>query len=1290
MEKGAKLAQSDERPVWPEKTSSWWSQATYSYMDSVLSVGAKRGALQASDLPKVPSSESTVHVMSMWEAHKGGRWSIVAAGLGPMSAAARWQLATATGQILEPLLLRYLVVSAGSTNAMRWGLAMAGAIALNSFGKAFAQQRQLHLSTRAGQRVRASAIAAIYRGALTSTRSEVSIATLAAVDATKLFEVAIDLHLLWSAPIQVVVVSALLVIYVGSLPAAFAGIACLSAVIPMAKFCMSMLIMLRRKRAPFTDARVSEISEVLQGIRVTKVSGWEPQWTARWRAARSREVAYTRLEMFSIGMSLLTVVMSPVVATIAVFCTRMLTDRDARITSADAFTVVALISTLRFPINKLGTLIGQVAQGWRSLDRIHMFVKDLKAPISRKKAPGVEDDAPLVVRRGSFARDNATFVVGRRSRIDLRVAKGELVCVLGPVGSGKSTIVDGLLGDVDPVDANVVVARRGAVGLAPQKPCVLNATVRDNILFGRTFNKADYERALEAAQLDDDIQELPAGDLTEIGERGVTLSGGQKARVGVARVVYARPDIAILDDPLSALDSKTARSFFEAVFDERAGVLRDAAVVLVTHAVRVAPRASSVVVVDDQGEVVFNGPWAQAVELCNKDTTPAATRQALEPLVAAANSGDADNDVDDAPEPNVSVVAAAAKGVGGDPRAFASLKGRAGAQLVQVERREEGMASFATWRRWCRAAGGAWFLTIQLLALALDRACYVATEYWLARWADAREDGATVFGQRFPSQRNGLSGAWRWARVYIALGAASMIFCFSRTQWGFYGGVTAAKRLYNDACAKVLRAPISYFDATPTGRLVSRFSFDAEQIDIVLTQKAAMALISVGWGVTGVSVMLVLTRGLMALILGPVAVIFYRLQLFYRQSSVDLQRLDAVSRSPLQQLLAEAVDAAACVRAFGVKDHFQNAFFLAVDRNTEAMLAWTAAQRWIGFRLDCCAASVATFAALVVAVARRRIGLSESFSGMLMVWSFNLTITFMYLITTFSEAENAITSVERMTEIVPAETLEGNDDVGKAWPQSGDVVFDNVCLRYRPGLPLALDRLSFRVPPKNRCAIVGRTGSGKSSTTVALFRLFPLESGDVFVDGVPLSRLTLQGCRKRAAHLIPQDPVLFSGTVRKSVDPFDAVPDSAVQEALRLVMPARDVDITARVDDGGSNFSTGERQLLALARALVAKPKVLVLDEATSSLDEHTDAYIQRLLRTLPQLKDTTVLCVAHVSSCLRRFLSHAFCAASSDHYRLRSCRSAPPGQVRRVRYAARARHHFRRLLCRPHRRYRS
>jgi len=372
-----------------------------------------------------------------------------------------------------------------------------------------------------------------------------------------------------------------------------------------------------------------------------------------------------------------------------------------------------------------------------------------------------------------------------------------------------------------------------------------------------------------------------------------------------------------------------------------------------------------------------------------------------------------------------------------------------------------------------------------------------------------------------------------------------------------------------------------------------------------------------------------------ALALLLTTVLYGFLMLYFRKSGADLQRLDAVSRSPMQAMLAEGLDGASTIRVFKRERIFLAKFQEATDTNSSAMLNYITAQRWLGLRIELLGSLIVLVSAVLVITLNQTLALEAGFAALLIIWSSNYTITLQFLVDTFNEAEASITSIERVHSMceLPEEKSMSTDetiDLSK-WPQHGLVEFKDVKLRYRDGLPLALDELSFSAAPGERIGIVGRTGAGKSTLTVALFRLVELEGGNIYVDSVDLATLGLSDVRGRLG-IIPQDPFLLSGTLRDCLDPFGGSKDDQILEALKAVrlVPA-DADlgvIESRVEEGGSNFSVGERQLLCLARALLARPRVLVMDEATSSVDLETDAFIQNMLRT--RFHETTLLTVAH------------------------------------------------------------
>jgi ABC-type multidrug transport system fused ATPase/permease subunit len=393
------------------------------------------------------------------------------------------------------------------------------------------------------------------------------------------------------------------------------------------------------------------------------------------------------------------------------------------------------------------------------------------------------------------------------------------------------------------------------------------------------------------------------------------------------------------------------------------------------------------------------------------------------------------------------------------------------------------------------------------------------------------------------------------------------------------------------------------------GRIINRFTYDTEVIDVTLTQAMAVFMISWSWFIAGISIMAILLPW-MLLILFPVISLYWMMLLYYRKSGSDLQRLDAVSRSPIQAMLAEAMDGGTAIRLFHQQKTFIDRFYNTMDSNSSALINFVSAQRWLGFRIELMGSTVALAAAILIVSLNDAFGIDTGLVGLLIIWSSHFTITLGFMIDSFAESEAAITSIERVDAMsqIPQERARVTDISNRPpsdWPSNGQLEFSNVCMRYRPELPLALDHLSFVIPAGKKCGIVGRTGSGKSSLCSVLFRLVEVESGTITVDGVDLGRLGLSDVRGRSNGLaiIPQDPYVVGNTLRQCVDPFGQSTDDDVMECLRAVRIATGADsltfLDSVVEDGGSNYSVGERQLLNLARALLSKPKILVLDEVS-------------------------------------------------------------------------------------------
>lgn len=641
----------------------------------------------------------------------------------------------------------------------------------------------------------------------------------------------------------------------------------------------------------------------------------------------------------------------------------------------------------------------------------------------------------------------------------------------------------------------------------------------------------------------------------------------------------------LLDDPLSALDAGTSKLVFNRLIKGSDALFANAAVVLVTHASHFLNRVDNIIVIVE-GKNRFTGSWDKLVTFEAHDES---TKGAIDFIRTSVQEEESGNKVD-----NLSRSLA----VESMQRSNTNEKTNA---LMTVEEREHGLSSLSTWLLWFKHAGGVFFLSFQIIFMAIDRFSYVAVEYWLARWTDGADSSVEAFGIEFPPQTDGRSAQYKYLAVFSSILLVSILSTVVRSEWIVTGGARAAKNVFYAMLTRVLGAPMSYFESTPMGRILNRFTYDTEVIDVTLTQTMSMFLISCSWYIAGVCVMSAILPW-MILAIVPVTLVYWLLLLHYRKSGSDLQRIDALSRSPLQALLSEGLDGAPSIRLFGKYSTFVERFHAAVNVNSAALLSFVTAQRWLGLRIELLGTVIVLVASVLIITLNDIFQIEAGLVGLLILWSSNFTITLGFLVDTFAETEASITAMERVDAMsqIPQEKARTTDKefaVPKSWPEEGKVEFDRACLRYRKGLPLALDELSFVIAPGLKVGVVGRTGAGKSSITVALFRLVEIESGQIKLDGRDLGKLGLSDVRGRGMSIIPQDPFLAGSSLRECLDPFGQSSDGDVLEALRSVRLASNKDtpqiLDTIVEEGGLNYSVGERQLLNLARVLLSKPRLV-------------------------------------------------------------------------------------------------
>lgn len=855
-----------------------------------------------------------------------------------------------------------------------------------------------------------------------------------------------------------------------------------------------------------------------------------------------------------------------------------------------------------------------------------------------------ELESLLLGRDYSAGRAEATEPAARLlalSRVSFSAGPGQLVAIVGQVGSGKSSLLSGLLGDLHVCRGSV--ARRGRLAFVGQRPFIQNSTLKDNILFGLPYDVDRYEDTLERCALLPDLAVLPAGDQTEIGERGINLSGGQKARVALARAVYSDPELLLLDDPLAAVDSHVGLHLFErCILPLQA---RNKCILLVTNALQFTKHCSLILVVRN-GRVVESGQYAELLSAGLWFSDMAAAHEESRGTAESEDSGSALPEaaftsptatVLSIPSLKVLVKKTAAGAVSipvsseGIEMQRVDAAGRfdkaAAGRLIAAEDREIGGVDRRVYYQWMAAAGGGCVCCFMFSLFVLSEALSVLSSVWLSYWSQHRDHGSP----------------WFYLGVYAGINFLMMMFSLFRELYCRIVSLQASKVLFERLVGGVLYSPMCFFDTTPLGRIVNRFSKDVYTVDEQIPQSSRSYLASMT-RVLSVLLYISVITPLFILALVPIAVFYAISQNYYIRTSRELSRLDSTSRSPIYALFSETLDGISTIRAFKSVQRFAARNNRMLDENQKAYFLNFSANCWLAVRLEFAGALIVTLAALTAVYARNTMVSHKGFTinsveqsafagmaGLGVSLALSVTQSLNWTVRTASDLESQMVSVERVEEYssMAQEAPHYTPlDPPTYWPTKGVLEIKNVSMRYRPGLPLVLNNISLNIEAREKIGVVGRTGAGKSSLLTVLLRLVELESGSVWLDGVDLASIGLHALRSRVA-VIAQDPMLFSGTIRSNLDPFKAYSDMALWESLRRTTLAKNVtSLDDTVAENGSNFSVGQRQLLCIARALLSRASVIIMDEATAAVDVETDAAIQRSIRE--EFAAATCITVAH------------------------------------------------------------
>nr|XP_033718487.1 ATP-binding cassette sub-family C member 8 isoform X5 [Tursiops truncatus] len=844
------------------------------------------------------------------------------------------------------------------------------------------------------------------------------------------------------------------------------------------------------------------------------------------------------------------------------------------------------------------------------------------------------------------------------SNITICIPRGQLTMIVGQVGCGKSSLLLATLGEMQKVSGGVFwnsslpdsetgedpsperetatdsdIRKRGPVAYASQKPWLLNATVEENITFESPFNKQRYKMVIEACSLQPDIDILPHGDQTQIGERGINLSGGQRQRISVARALYQHTNVVFLDDPFSALDVHLSDHLMQAGILE---LLRDdkRTVVLVTHKLQYLPHADWIIAMKD-GTIQREGTL--------KDFQRSEC-QLFEHWKTLMNRQDQEL------EKETIVERKAAEPPQGLPRAMSSRDG-----LLQDEEEEEEEAAESEeednlssvlhqrakipWRACSKYLSSAGILLLSLLVFSqlLKHMVLVAIDYWLAKWTDS----ALILS---PTSRNcSLSQAQEcsldqtvYAMVFTVLCSLGIVLCLVTSITVEWTGLKVAKRLHCSLLNQIILAPMRFFETTPLGSILNRFSSDCNTIDQHIPSTLECLSRSTLLCVSALAVISYVTPVFLVALL-PLAVVCYFIQKYFRVASRDLQQLDDTTQLPLLSHFAETVEGLTTIRAFRYEARFQQKLLEYTDSNNIASLFLTAANRWLEVRMEYIGACVVLIAAVTSISNSLHRELSAGLVGLGLTYALMVSNYLNWMVRNLADMELQLGAVKRIhgllnTEAERYEGLLAQSLIPKNWPDQGKIQIQNLSVRYDSSLKPVLKHVNALISPGQKIGICGRTGSGKSSFSLAFFRMVDMFEGRIIIDGIDIAKLPLHTLRSRLS-IILQDPVLFSGTIRFNLDPEKKCSDSTLWEALeiaqlKLVVKALPGGLDAIITEGGENFSQGQRQLFCLARAFVRKTSIFIMDEATASIDMATENILQKVVMTA--FADRTVVTIAH------------------------------------------------------------
>ena len=965
------------------------------------------------------------------------------------------------------------------------------------------------------------------------------ITNLIAIDAERFIDVIPDIHVVWSAVFQIGLALYLLYGIVGN--SAFAGMALLLTLVPANVLGNYFGEKVQTKQMELKDERIMKINEILQGIKVIKYYAWEKPFMAIVNKIRTAEVK--TIKQYAVVYSMLNVTFTvvPLLVSLATFTVYIYSDPENHILTAEkVFSCIAIFNVLRIPLFMFPYFFMETVKLFVSVRRLAKFLESSEIN-TEYISQGSSEALALEMESGRFSWADKADSCSTLTDLNLTLEAGSLTAVVGEVGAGKSSLLSAILGEMSCQDGALRSHSR-SLAYVSQTAWIQNMTVKENILFGRQDRPSHYQQVLESCALGPDLALLPAGDDTEIGENGVNLSGGQKARLALARAAYTEAQLYLLDDPLSAVDAHVARHLFTKLIGPQ-GLLSRSTRVIVTHNLSFLSLMDRIILLEE-GEIVLDGSYD---EIKTQEKFQAYA-QSNTTLTEEAEESDEKDEVK--PDP---------------------VNETSDGKLVDVEGRQEGRVSLLHYLHYIRLMNSAVFLCIVSLYL-LGEAIMVVCNFVLAEWTD-----------RAAEENLSLTEHSKYIIYYGALNGVMFVISFIYNIWVYFRMTIPSIKMHQTVLERTMHAPLSFFESNPSGRVLNRFTSDIEVVDRKIPfEMADVIYCSANFLSVCITVSIIVPFILVPLV--PIMAGSVVLQIVFTRARCQIKRHEAVAKSPILSHFSEAISGAATVRAFREVERFLSEFELKIEKHLRANYVSDMMNRWLSVRCDI----LGNFLIFLISSLTfyYRDSLSAGVAGLAITYAISLLDSLSWNIRMICNLETDSVAIERVREYekIEQEAAWETGEVEEDWPSTGEVEVEEVEARYRESLPPCLQQLQLSLSSGERLGVCGRTGAGKSSLASLLLRIIEPSRGSVRLAGVNTARVGLQQLRARLT-IVPQDCVMFSGSLAFNLDPWDCHSQARLAEVLNLL--GLKLELQTEITESGGNLSMGERQLLCLGRAIL-------------------------------------------------------------------------------------------------------